>query len=166
MPYWQLFYHIVWSTAERLPLLTPDVEGEVHRFLRAKAQDLEGIVYAVNGMADHVHTVVSIPPKVAVAHFSGQVKAVASTKHNQRLETATPLAWQSEYGVFSFDGKRLPHYIDYVERQKPHHAENQTIPVLERTRDGAVRRIAERPAPYLTEDDAWRRDLLAWELVD
>jgi putative transposase len=166
MPYWQLYYHIVWSTAERLPLLTPEVESEVHRYLRAKAQDLEGVVFAVNGMADHVHMVVSIPPKVAVAQFIGQVKAVASTKHNQRLATARLLAWQSESGVFSFDGKRLPNYIGYVERQKQHHAEGQTIPVLERTHAGAVRRVAESPASYLTEDDAWRRDLLAGEVAD
>ena len=37
MPYWQLFYHIVWTTKKRLPLLTPDVEPVVYEFLRVKA---------------------------------------------------------------------------------------------------------------------------------
>jgi hypothetical protein len=124
------------------------------------------VVFAVNGMADHVHMVVSIPPKVAVAHFIGQIKAVASTKHNTQGLQELPLVWQSEYGVFSFDGKRLPHYIAYLERQKQHHAENQTIPILERTHEGAVRRLAETASAYLTDKDAWRRDLEAWALVD
>jgi REP element-mobilizing transposase RayT len=166
MPYWQLFYHIVWSTAERLPLLTPKVEGEVHQFLRAKAQDLEGVVFAVNGMPDHVHLVVSIPPKVAVAHFIGQIKAVASTKHNSKRLQDSPLAWQGEYGVFSFDGKRLPNYVRYVERQKEHHAEGTTLPILERTHDGPVRRLAENAAAYTTDDEAWRGELLAWKPFD
>ena len=165
MPYWQLFYHIVWATAGRLPLLTPKVEGTVHGYLQAKAQGLEGVVFAVNGLADHVHMVVSIPPKVAVAHFIGQIKSVAATKHNKNGLQDLPLAWQHEYGIFSFDGKRLPNYVSYVEQQKHHHAEGQTIPILERTHDGEVRRIAESAAPYLTDDEAWRRDLAAWELV-
>ena len=148
MPYWQLFYHIVWATAERVPLLTPEVEEKVYGYLRAKAQDVEGVVFAVNGMADHVHMVVSIPPKVAVAHFIGQVKAVAATKHNKNGLQESPLAWQHEYGVFSFDGKRLPNYVSYVERQKQHHAEGQTIAILERTHDGPVRRLAERPRAW------------------
>jgi putative transposase len=163
MPYWQLFYHIVWATKNRLPLLTPEVEPEIHGHLRSKAQDLEGIVFAINGMADHVHMVVAIPPKVAVAHFVGQVKAVASTKQNQARAREMPWAWQSEYGVFSFDGKRLPNYVAYVECQKQHHAAGDTFPILERTQEGAVKRLAEAPHPYLTDDEAWRADLLTWQ---
>ena len=166
MSYWQLFYHIVWATAERLPLLTPDVEEQVYGYLRSKAVGLEGVVFAVNGMPDHVHMLVSIPPKVAVAQFIGQVKSVAATKHNKNSLQELPLAWQHEYGVFSFDGKRLPNYISYVERQKFHHAEGQTIPILERTHDGEVRRVAENAAPYVTDDEAWRRDLEALEPMD
>ena len=37
MPYWQLFYHLVWSTKHREPLLTPDVEPIVYGYLRSKA---------------------------------------------------------------------------------------------------------------------------------
>jgi REP element-mobilizing transposase RayT len=48
MPYWQLFYHIVWSTKDREPLLTPDVEPIIHGFLRSKAIGLEAVVFALN----------------------------------------------------------------------------------------------------------------------
>lgn len=27
MPYWRLYYHFVWATKKRLPLITPEVEG-------------------------------------------------------------------------------------------------------------------------------------------
>ena len=37
MPYWQLFYHLVWATKAREPLLTPEVEAFVYNALRAKA---------------------------------------------------------------------------------------------------------------------------------
>src|SRR5512139_755239 len=161
MPYWQLFYHIIWSTKDRLPLLTPDVETLIHDWLRGKAIGLGSTVFALNGVLDHVHMVVAIPPKIAVAKFIGQIKAVASTKFNKSGINEGPFFWQEEYGVFSFDGKRLPNYIAYVERQKEHHAQGTIIPILERTDDAAANFVRESAAPYIAEQKAWRQELEA-----
>ena len=138
MPYWQLFYHVVWSTKNREPLLTPELEPLVYELVRSKTSNLEGKIFALNGMRDHVHLVASIPPKVAVATFIGQVKAFVSTRINQSQLVSFPFAWQEEYGLFSFDKKRLPHHVAYVERQKEHHAQGTLIPLLERTNDKSL----------------------------
>ena len=138
--------------------MTPQIEPIIHGYLRSKAIGLGAVVFALNGVLDHVHLVVSIPPAIAVAKFIGQIKAVASTKFN-KSGRAEVFFWQEEYGVFSFDGKRLPNYIAYVERQKEHHAQNKTIPILERTDDMAVRLARESSAPYLLEEAAWWKEL-------
>ena len=161
MPYWQLFYHIVWATKNRLPLLTPDIEVVIYDLLRRKAIGLGATVFALGGVLEHVHMVVAIPPKISVAKFIGQIKAVASTKFNKSGLTEGSFFWQEEYGVFSFDSKRLPNYIAYVERQKQHHAQHTTIPILERTDDLAVHFAHEDASPYLIEEDVWRRELEA-----
>jgi putative transposase len=158
MPYWQLFYHIVWATKNRLPLLTPTVEPTVHEFLRSKAIGLGASVFALNGTADHVHLVAAVPPKIALSKFIGQIKGVASTKFNRPIPDVS-LFWQEEYGVFSFDGKRLPNYIAYVEQQKKHHAEDKTIPILERTDDLGVSLVHEPSAIFALEEDSWRQEL-------
>jgi putative transposase len=132
MPYWQLFYHVTWSTKNREPLLTPDLEPLVHELIRGKAIGLGATVFAVNGMADHIHLITSIPPKIAVAIFIGQVKGITSTKVNKSLSVSPLFAWQDEYGIFSLDKKRLPNHVAYVERQKEHHAQGTIIPLLER----------------------------------
>lgn len=163
MPFYQLFYHFVWSTKNRLPLITPKAEPLIYEFLRTKAVGLGGIVFALNGTADHIHLVGSVPPKISLATFIGQVKGVASTKFNQSEANHTRFAWQEEYGVFSFDGKRLPNYIAYVERQKEHHANNTTIPILERLTAGGVSLVREEPPLYHLEEDAWRQEL---EILD
>jgi putative transposase len=165
VPYWQLFYHIVWTTKNRMPLLTPDVEPHIYGFLRGKAIGLGATVFALNGVTDHVHIVVSIPPKIAVAKFVGQIKAVASTRFNKSGLGVTPFFWQEEYGAFSFDGKRLPNYIAYVERQKEHHAQDTTIPILERVSGGAVKLVRESTTAYYLEEDDWRRELEAITLT-
>lgn len=159
MPYYQLFYHLVWSTKNREPLLTPQVEPIIHNFLRTKAIGLGATVFALNGIDDHVHVVASIPPRIAVAKFVGQIKAVASTKFNNRYPDHPSFFWQEEYGAFSFDGKRLPNYIAYVERQKEHHAKQRTIPILERTTGEGVKLIREDEVGYPIEDEMWRREM-------
>ncbi len=162
MPYWQLFYHLIWSTKYREALLAPDVEPIVYELLRTKAIGLEATVFAIGGMPDHVHMVVSIPPKIAVARFVGQIKAVTSTKFN-KMNLPTILYWQEEYGAFSFDAKRLPNFIAYVQSQKEHHAQRTTIAVLERC-SGETKRMLREPAPtYALDDSAWRAELTSLE---
>ena len=164
MSYWQLFYHIIFTTKDRLPLLTPQVEPVIHEMLRTKAVGLEATVFALNGTADHVHLVAAIPPKIAISTFIGQIKATASTRFNKSTTGSQwPFFWQEEYGVFSFDGKRLPNYIAYVQRQKEHHVQHTAIPVLERVGDGDVRRVHEESTIYAVEDANWRIEFEALE---
>lgn len=159
MPYWKLYYHAVWATKDRLPMLTPEVEPVIFDFLRRKASGLGAIVFALNGTLDHVHLVAAIPPKIAVAKFIGQIKAVASTKFNKSGLRPEPFFWQDEYGVFSFDAKRLPNFVGYVERQKEHHAQAALIPALERA-DAEGGWPLREPSPTYTEADAgWRREM-------
>jgi putative transposase len=159
VPYWQLFYHLVWSTKNRQPFLTPSVEPIIFGFLRSKAIALGGVVLAINGMFDHVHMIVSIPPRIAVAEFVGQVKGVASARFNKGGFAEERFEWQADYRAFSFDGKRLPYLIAYVEKQKEHHAQGSTIAVLERTIDGSVRQTRESIPTYITDYQLWLEDM-------
>jgi REP element-mobilizing transposase RayT len=162
MSYWQLFYHIVWSTKQRQPLITPQIEPLIYDFLRAKAISLGGVVFAINGMEEHVHVVASIPPRIAVAKFVGQLKGVSSAKINKMRGIEEPrFAWQAEYGVFSFDHKRLPNVVAYVNRQKEHHAAGNLIPVLERDEGKSVRLVHEEEIVYTVDDPLWWREMLA-----
>ena len=150
MPYWKLNYHIVWGTKDRQPFLTAEIEPIVYGFIRSKVAGLEGTLYAANGWVDHVHLVVSIPPKISVATFIGQVKGVTTARYNKSSECRTPIYWQEEYSVFSFDEKRLPNYVDYVARQKIHHAQGTLIKILEYIEPGEVHKIGEEPVEYFS----------------
>ncbi|MCA9972833.1 MAG: IS200/IS605 family transposase [Anaerolineales bacterium] len=164
MPYYQLYYHVVWATKRRLPLLTPDVEPLIFAYLRNKTATLEGVVYALNGVEDHVHLVVTIPPKIAVATFIGQIKGVASTRFNKEHANKPTFYWQDAYSVFSFDRKRLPFVVAYVENQKAHHAQGTTLPVLERV-DEVVRSamVKERGDDWRVGEAGWWAEMMALE---
>ena len=139
-----------------------------HDLLRQKALALEARVFAVNGVEDHVHMVVAIPPKIAVARFVGQVKASTATKVNKLMQREGALLWQEEYGAFSFDGKRLPNYIAYVERQREHHRDNSLLPILERTtsQQRGVSILRETLSPYRLAPEDWWQEMIALDAAD
>lgn len=131
MAYWRLFYHFVWSTKLRRPLIQPEIESSLHNVIAAKAAQIGGFVHAVGGVEDHIHLVVSVPPKLSLSDFISQVKGNSSHFVNQELNV--PFAWQAEYGVVSFGGKQLDLVVKYVKNQREHHADKTTIAFLERS---------------------------------
>ncbi len=143
-------------------MIEPRVEPGLHGHLRTKAVELGTTVFAVNGMPDHVHVVASVPPKVALADFVGQVKGFSSHEINRDMEGR--FQWQVDYGVFSFDRKRLPNYVEYVENQKRHHAEKATIGILERTSGSPASEVREPAVAY--NDEAWRQELESLETAE
>jgi len=133
MPYYQLYYHIVWATKERLPLITPELESDLHRYLRGKGLEIGGVVHAVGGVEDHVHVAVSIPPRLAVSTFIGQVKGASSHWVTHVVPVKMPFEWQEGYGVLSFGKQALPRVVEYVLNQRQRHHDRRLIQDMERT---------------------------------
>ena len=130
MPYWRLFYHVTWGTKNRLALIEPAWESDLYGYLWGKATALECIPHAIGGMPDHIHVIISIPPKVAVAKIIGQLKGASSHHINENYADGS-FIWQAEYGVVSFSEKALPTIVDYVKNQKKHHNEDTIKIALE-----------------------------------
>ncbi|GIV80365.1 MAG: hypothetical protein KatS3mg050_4759 [Litorilinea sp.] len=124
MPYTRLFYHLIWATKNRLPLISPDIEPDLWHYLRRKAGELECKVLAVNGWHDHVHLVMEIPPKHSVAEVVKRLKGASSHEFPD-------LYWQRGYGVLTVSERNLGAALEYVNRQKEHHIQQTTHPKLE-----------------------------------
>jgi putative transposase len=131
MPYYRLFYHIVWATKDRLPLITTDNQSAIHAAVSTKITEIEGIVHALNSMPDHVHLVATIPPKIALATAIGQIKGGSSHLASRVGASEEPFVWQSEYGVVTLGERSLPTVMRDVQDQQEHHAANTLIPALE-----------------------------------
>ncbi len=67
MPFWRSYAHLVWTTKNREPFIRPGMEADLYACLVAKAVEMGCYVHAVNGIADHVHLIISIPPKHSVS---------------------------------------------------------------------------------------------------
>jgi REP element-mobilizing transposase RayT len=131
MPYWRLFYHIVWTTRDRHPWITANIEDFAYRVLTSKCEEKVGQVFAINGLPDHIHVVTSIPPSISVASFVKHIKGASS--YAICAEFDMPFAWRRGYGAFSISERNLQKAIEYVVRQKEHHNNGTVIAALERT---------------------------------
>ncbi|MFN8485366.1 MAG: IS200/IS605 family transposase [Anaerolineae bacterium] len=132
MPYWQLHYHLIWATKDHEPVITPEFEPKLWDYLRGKGLDLGGKVHAVGGVADHVHIAVSIPPRIAVASYIGQLKGASSHWMTHLAGHPAPFEWQDGYGAFSFSRRSLPQVVQYVLHQHEHHQKGNLIEEMER----------------------------------
>jgi putative transposase len=132
MTLWRTYYHIVWATHDRLPLITPDREPRLYQNILHTIHTLEAQCHAIGGMPDHIHLIVSIPPKIAIAEFVKRIKG-SSARYINQSEPIQTFVWQREYSVFSLGSQQTDRAIAYVKQQKQHHQTATLINSLETT---------------------------------
>jgi putative transposase len=131
MPYWRLNYHFIWGTKNREPLILPAFETDLYRVIASKADELGAIVHAIGGIENHIHLIASVPPKIALSTFIGQVKGNSSHFVNHVIQPDFHFIWQAEYGVQSFENEKLSILVRYVQNQRKHHQDDNLIDLLE-----------------------------------
>jgi putative transposase len=135
MTYWRLHYHIIWATYERQPSITLEREKMFYGILYKKADELEIKVHAAGNVEDHVHIVVSIPPKLSVADCVRHLKGASTFAINHMEGSDGEFKWQEGYGTFTISEESLNTVMTYAVRQKEHHLDNKIITVYERIED-------------------------------
>lgn len=145
MPYWRLFYHVVWATRGRLPIIDADREEMIRRSIRTTCAEHGAPIHAIGVMPDHIHLAVSVPPRVALAAFLHALKGSSShlVNHVGAEKGRDTFGWQPEYGVLSFGERSLPDVVAYVKNQAAHHAADDLRPAyehVERPYDPTARR--------------------------
>jgi putative transposase len=133
MTYWRLHYHLIWATFERKPILTAESEKVFYGVLYGKAKELDLKVHAAGNVDDHVHIVLSIPPKLSVADCVRHLKDASAYAINHMPNSDGQFKWQEGYGALSIGERFLETVIAYAARQKEHHKERTTIASYEGT---------------------------------
>lgn len=145
MSYWRLFYHLIWATKSREPLIDARTEELLLRSMQTSMNELQVILHAVGFMPDHVHVATSIPPKLSISDVAKRLKG-ASSRAVTLAQPYSGFGWQEGYGVISVSERALPIVIEYVSNQKEHHARDTTRHGLELV---DVPRVSGEPGPRM-----------------
>ncbi len=128
MPFIATYYHVIWATYLRSPIITPKIEKVIFDAIRHKSQELKSPIWAINSVEDHIHIAVSISPRVAPAEWVRIMKGRSSCDVNQRYPSEdNGFQWQGGYGLLTFGKLRLPQVVEYIVKQKEHHATGEKL---------------------------------------
>ena len=116
-------YHIVFSTKEREPLITPQARTPLYSYIGGIIRKRRGICIEIGGMMDHIHILARFRPSIAVSKMIQDIKGISSKWAKGRLRTTKALYWQEGYGGFSVSPSQAHEVIDYIRNQEAHHKE-------------------------------------------
>lgn len=128
---WECKYHIVWIPKYRRKTLFGTLRKELGQVLRELARQKESEVIEGHLLPDHVHMLISIPPKYSVAQVVGYIKGksaiwIARTYSGRQRNFTGEHFWARGYYV-STVGRDEQVIRAYIQQQE---AEDQRLEQL------------------------------------
>jgi len=121
MPHINVWIHFVWSTHNRLPLLTHDIRSKIFDHIRENAKAKKIFIGALNGWLEHVHCLISLGGSQPMDDVMRLLKGESSHWINQNQLCAGKFKWQDEYFAVSVSESLLPKVRAYIDGQERHH---------------------------------------------
>jgi REP element-mobilizing transposase RayT len=118
--YTSLLVHCVFSTKDRRPLISEEMQPRVWAFIGGIARKNRMKALAVGGVENHAHVLLSIPPTITVAKAMQFVKGDSSKWLNEQPRSRR-FAWQENYSAFTIGVSQIPATVRYINNQKQHH---------------------------------------------
>jgi len=119
--YSQIYLHFVFAVQNRQSLIKKEWKNELYKYIIAIISNQGHKIYAINGIADHVHILVSMSPTDSPSKLMYEVKRSSSLWINDQKLVPGKFSWQEGFGAFSYGKSQLPDVIRYLEQQEDHH---------------------------------------------
>jgi putative transposase len=120
-PLSSILIHLIFSTKNREPFLTSQIEGELYPYLASIFKAMKSPALIINGTSDHLHTLFSLSRVVTIADLVEEVKTESSKWIKTKGKQFRNFHWQSGYGAFSIGQSQVPTVKRYISGQKEHH---------------------------------------------
>jgi putative transposase len=122
-----VYIHYVWATWDRLPLITPEIQGKLYGAILDKCKKFGARPLALGGVEDHIHLLVRLPATLSLAELIGEVKGFSAFAITEG-KAGRLFKWQGGYGAFSVSEHRLTVVQRYIRNQASHHHPLGTCP--------------------------------------
>jgi putative transposase len=119
--YTSLNYHVVFSTKDRFPWLTLEIEQRVWAYIGGIARKHDMTAIQVGGVEDHIHALVMAPPTLAPFEIAEFLKGESSLWIHEEFPWLRKFCWQVGYAAFTVSKSKIPEVVRYIKRQREHH---------------------------------------------
>ena len=113
--------HVVFSTKERRPWLTSDIQERLWPYFGGIARENKMKALKVGGVEDHVHILLSLPSTLAISKAVQLLKGNSSKWIHETFPKLKTFEWQEGYGAFSIGVSGVDDTIKYIGNQADHH---------------------------------------------
>lgn len=116
-----LHVHYAFSTKERRPIVTTDLQTLLVPYIGGIAHNLKCELIEAGGVDDHLHLLIRLHQDVSVSECIRIVKSNTS-KWLREEHQPSWLGWQDGYGAFTVSRSHVDQVRQYIRRQAEHHA--------------------------------------------
>jgi len=119
---WDCKYHVVWIPKYRKKVLYGEIRRYLGEVIRELARQKESLVVEGHLMADHLHMLISIPPKYSVSQVVGFIKGksaihIARSYAGRKKNFVGQNFWARGYYV-STTGRDEESVREYIRKQE------------------------------------------------
>jgi len=117
----KLFFHVVWSTKERSPLIQHHFRERLYKYMGGIIKAIGADLIEIGGIQDHVDLLICSKPDILISDMIRQIKARSTKWIHTEIPDQTKFRWQEGYGIFSVSFSNLSNTINYIKNQEAHH---------------------------------------------
>ncbi len=115
------YYHVVFSTKNRVEIICPDVEDELYAYIGGILNNNKSKLLIGNGTQNHSHLLISLGKNVGFPVIIGDIKRNSSKWLKTKGGMLTKFGWQDGYSAFTVGHTQLRDVKRYIANQKEHH---------------------------------------------
>jgi len=119
--YTSLYYHLIFSTKNRVPWIRSELEPRLWEYLGGIARRHKMTALHVGGTADHIHAAILAPATLSPSQIAQALKGDSSKWIHGEIQNMCRFEWQDGYGAFTVGSYQLPELIRYIQNQREHH---------------------------------------------
>ena len=119
--YTKIYIQVVFAVKFRKNFIGKEWKEELYKYICGTVNGKKQKVYAINGVSDHIHILLSMKPDIALSDLVRDIKTSSTNWINTKNFVPEKFRWQEGFGAFSYSESHLDRVIRYINNQEKHH---------------------------------------------
>lgn len=119
--YTSLLFHVVFSTKNRVPLLSKGLQNRLYPYVSGIANTNDFKILKSGGTDNHIHSLFSLKPDRSLSKAVQLIKGGSSKWIHDNFSKLKIFSWQEGYGAFSVSISQIDIVKKYIDNQEEHH---------------------------------------------